>query len=297
MSPAKPERLNLAIGKRCFVHCEGCYTLFGTTEPDLDALRTSVRRFVDLSVDKVTISGGDPLTVSGIDDFLLDIRAAGIKLIKLDTVGTSLLNIEMHPAQHYPMALSKLVELVDYLGIPLDGWSNESVLWFRAGRPNLFNETVQLLDEIDHLNRTPSVVINTVLHRRSQPGLHLMLAEIARHRSICHWNIFQYTPTDRAKKHINDRFAMTDSEFEDAANTIRSLAESTEWQGERPTIEFRSVTSRLGEYLLVNSSGTAWLPDENGNTINLGSIYERETEILAQWAEVAGQIQSRKLAP
>lgn len=294
MPLAKPERLNLAIGKRCYVHCEGCYTVFGTTEPNLDALRASVARFVDLGVDKVTISGGDPLTVSGIDDFLVDIRAAGIKLIKLDTVGTGLLNNESHLPQPNAAPLSFLVELVDYLGIPLDGWSNESVLWFRAGRPNLYDETVQLLEDIDHLNRTPSVVINTVLHRRNRPGLYMVLEEIARHRSICYWNIFQYTPTDQAKTSVNERFILSDDEFEDACETVRTQAEATQWQGEHPAVEFRSITSRLGEYLLVNSSGMAWLPDENGNTISLGTIYGHEAEILGQWAEVARQVQSRK---
>jgi len=295
---SKPERLNLAIGKHCFVHCEGCYTFFGESQPDLDALLKTVARFVELGIDKVTISGGDPLTVVGITDFLVDIRGQGIKLIKLDTVGSNLVRLEAAPSgdgySEPTPRLRILVETVDYLGIPLDGWSNEIVQLFRVGRKRIYEETCQLLSDIDRLNRTPNVVINTVLFQGNHHGLSLMLQEIARHRCVCHWNIFQYMPTDQVMAEVNDRYYIGGDAYDRACESLVPLLETTEWAGERPEVEFRSVRSRLGEYLLVNSDGHAWLPDVNGSTIYLGEVYGHETEVLQKWAEQAGHIQALK---
>jgi len=76
-----PERLNLAIGKRCFVSCQGCYTHFGQHEPDLKRLLESVSRFVDLGVRDITISGGDPLTMHNLLGFLDDLRQLKVRSI------------------------------------------------------------------------------------------------------------------------------------------------------------------------------------------------------------------------
>jgi hypothetical protein len=57
-----------------------------------------------------------------------------------------------------------------------------------------------------------------------------------------------------------------------------------------PRVEFRSVASRLGDYLLVNSDGDAWLPDERGRTIELGSIFRREVAVLAAWGRAVERL-------
>ena len=41
-----PERLNLAIARRCDVACSGCYTYFGREEPDLAKFTASAAAFV-----------------------------------------------------------------------------------------------------------------------------------------------------------------------------------------------------------------------------------------------------------
>ena len=46
---------------------------------------------------------------------------------------------------------------------------------------------------------------------------------------------------------------------------------------------FYSVYDRLGQYLLINSDGDAWLPNEYGKSIQLGKIYDNEETILKNW--------------
>ena len=99
-----------------------------------------------------------------------------------------------------------------------------------------------------------------------------MRDELIRHSCVCHWNIFQYTPTDQARDGANARYSVDDSAFEDCRvrfldRTWSDGCSSTSFQ-----IEFRSNRSRFGQYLLVNSDGEAWLPDEAGRTLRLGGI-------------------------
>lgn len=280
----KPERLNLAIAKRCNVTCSGCYTFFGTNEPDLCALVSSVAAFAALGLRSVTVAGGDPLTIDAHLDLLRALRSVGVRSIKVDTVGVGLLQLEpLLLNQAY--SLSELVNAVDFLGVPLDGWSNESVLTFRHGRPELYVETVTLLETLNQLCQAPKVVINTVVHRENARNLIRIRDEVLCHPAICHWNLFQYTPTDQAAPGANARFRITDAEFESLRRMLNIWDTSPLAGGTEPQIEFHSTRSRLGQYLLVNSDCDAWLPDEEGNTVLLGNIIGREKQVLDKWAE------------
>src|SRR4051812_42582005 len=70
MKIKRPQRLNLAIARHCYVACRGCYQFFGRGEPDLTAIEKSVACFVNLGITAVTLSGGDPLTLVGLEGFL-----------------------------------------------------------------------------------------------------------------------------------------------------------------------------------------------------------------------------------
>jgi hypothetical protein len=284
-----PERLNLAIGKRCFVSCQGCYTNFGRHEPDLKRLLESVSRFVDLGVRDITISGGDPLTVNNLLFFLDDLRQLKVRSIKLDTVGTHLiqnpLRGEIPPGLEGWPSLHSLLRRLDFLGIPLDGWSNATVSLFRAGRSQLYEETVALLDAIDGKAACPMVIINTVAHAMNLSGLSRIGQEILRHLAVCHWNIFQFSPTDQVSEEINAAYRITDAMFHTAEKAWRNSPASHSATTKGVTTEFRSVRSRLGHYLLINSDGVAWVPDECGQTISLGAVYQNEYQVLSDWSK------------
>jgi MoaA/NifB/PqqE/SkfB family radical SAM enzyme len=267
-----PPRLNLAIARRCFVGCPGCYELFGTREPDLEAVLASAGRFAALGVDAVTVSGGDPLTLPDLVPFLRALRTVGVRDVKVDTVGVGLLDARRR---------AELLAAVDYLGVPLDGWSNESARWFRAGRPHLFDETVALLGALD-AEPEAKVIVNSVAHHRNHAGFPRMLEIVERHSSIVQWNVFQYTPTDQATDRANRALTLGDAAF---ASLGRRLS------GTGVNLALRSVRSRLGNYLLVNSDGVAWLPDEHGRTVRLGTLGDDdESTLLARWSAVVTEL-------
>jgi MoaA/NifB/PqqE/SkfB family radical SAM enzyme len=279
-----PERLNLAIANNCFVHCPGCYQQFGKSGPDLIAFKKTIARFLEWGVDKVTISGGDPLTIPDLLPFLHEIRAMGITHIKTDTVGTSLLIKTSDSKSLSPdmSAIAGLTKAVDILGIPLDGWDNESVYLFRKGRKYLFDELCLLLKNIDSLSTNSKIIINTVAHKGNIDALPSIYKILQQFSCIAEWHIFQYTPTDNVAADINNLYETDNERFSAAKDHFLQQADAA-----TPFfhINFYSVNDRLGYYLLVNSGGEAWLPDHKGKSIQLGVIHNNEEVVVKNWIE------------
>jgi hypothetical protein len=293
---AVPDRLNLAIARDCFVSCRGCYSYFGRVEPDLPRLLSSVSRFVKLGVHSVTIAGGDPLTIKGILAFLIELRRIGIRSIKLDTVGTGLAGsttLDRIPRESSDRStLPALIERVDWLGIPLDGWSEKTVSLFRAGRAQLYRETRELLDAADLCAGHSMIIINTVAHAVNLHGVHLIAKEVLKHRAICHWNVFQFSPTDGVPKAVNEAYCISDEMFDAARKAWQETPASRVAAAHGIDVEFKSTRSRLGQYLLVNSDGAAWMPDQHGRTISLGPVFDRERQVLQDWRVASLQLRA-----
>ena len=131
--------LNLNIGAGCFVSCPGCYNHFGKGFVSEKIILDFLEFIKTFGVAKLTLGGGDPLTYPDILILLEKIKSKGF-YIQLDTVGTPLLeqtqsvffkrvNVNKIDARH-------LSELVDLIGIPLDGPSIEIIRHFRTIRQN-----------------------------------------------------------------------------------------------------------------------------------------------------------------
>ena len=183
-----PDRLNLSIGNLCWLHCPGCYSYFGQGQARLDQIAISVREFVGLGADRVTISGGDPLRIAGIVEFLTRLRRLRVRSLKLDTVGTAFL-----PSQRsrYELSIENVLEKLDVLALPLDGWSNASVALFRAGRPMLYDETCYLLSRIDDCGNGCRIHVNTVVHRGNLGGVCAILQRLMSFRCVSKWSVFE----------------------------------------------------------------------------------------------------------
>jgi MoaA/NifB/PqqE/SkfB family radical SAM enzyme len=279
--PTFPDRLNLSIGNSCWVRCAGCYNNFGRTPPDLARVEASVSAFVQRGLRAVTISGGDPLRIPNLVPFLRRLRRAGVESIKVDTVGTALLQGATESVD-----LIDLLDAIDILGVPLDGWSEQSVRWFRKGRPRLFGETLELLEALEQASARCQIYVNTVLHRLNVAAAHRIFAIVSRFAIVRRWNVFQYVPTDQATPSTNERLAISDASFSTAARTITALGVDAR----RLEIECASARDRLGKYLLVNSDGNGWMPDAGGCTVPLGTVFGREGDAILAWREVSERV-------
>jgi len=284
VSTALPERLNFAIARRCPVECRGCYEVFGRNEPDRAAFVRSAGVFASCGVTALTLSGGDPLLLPRPLDWIADFRAAGMQHVKLDTVAVGLLAPNRADAPTGPALLAA----VDLLSIPLDGWNDEIASMFRRGPADIHTRTVKLLQELDAAAVAGQLIVNTVVHAGNVGGLARMAAIVLQLKRLGRWNLFQYTPTDQAKLGANDAFAISHAAFMSAMEALRASC------GEDERLSARSVASRLGDYLLVNSDGEAWLPDALGSTIALGPVFAREAEVLSQWSAIASKLRLRR---
>src|SRR5262245_51213869 len=178
-----PERLNLSIGHACFVRCRGCYNVFGSRPASLAQFEATAEAFIRYGVRAVTLSGGDPLSIPDILGFVRGLRSNGIGSIKIDTVGTVL-----WPLQE--VDLGALTGAIDVLGLPLDGWNEESVSWFRRGRPALFAETTDLLEMLEARRHRCDVYINTVVHAGNLHAVDKVFDVVRRFRCVRRWNVF-----------------------------------------------------------------------------------------------------------
>jgi len=284
MTAARPERLNFAIARRCPVECPGCYEVFGRAEPERPAFVRSAAAFASCGVTAMTLSGGDPLLLPRPLEWIADFRAAGMVHVKLDTVALGLLAPDRADAPTGPALLAA----VDLLSIPLDGWNDEIASMFRRGPAHIHTRTVKLLQELDAAAAPGQLVVNTVVHAGNVQGLARIAAIVLQLRQLGRWNLFQYAPTDQAKAGANGAFAISHALFVSAIEDLHAAC------GHDERLRGRSVADRLGDYLLVNSDGQAWLPDAAGNTIHLGLVFGREAEVLSSWSAIATKLRPRQ---
>lgn len=286
----RPERVNFAVARRCAVSCRGCYSFFGTEDPRLEPFIRSAQVFAAAGIAAVTLAGGDPLTLPDLPAWLRGLRAAGMRTLKLDTVGIGLVD----GSNRCGLTPTTLLDAVDQLAIPLDGWSDDSAALFRRGRPDLHQRTLELLAALDSVAVRPQLIVNTVVHAGNAADLHRIAALIDPLVHLLEWNLFQYTPTDQAQAGANEDFALDLPAFDRACTAVLDHLGGPTLRASGGRVNLRSIEGRLGHYLLVNSDGVAWLPDAQGRTLRLGSIFEREHEVLRQWSEAVHRIGGRR---
>ena len=190
--------INISVGRSCFVQCLGCYNHFGKNKNVLPVdIILGFLKFLkkECSVSKVTLCGGDPLSRPDIMVLLEKIKTLDF-FITLDTVGTPLLSntetIFYGMEKVNKVDPKALVELVDLIGIPIDGDSNESFAAFRKKRPKIFDEQLSILEKLDLHNA--NVCINTVAHKDNIHIIKNIYDIIKSYNAIKKWQIFQFMP-------------------------------------------------------------------------------------------------------
>ncbi|BDE09049.1 hypothetical protein [Lactococcus cremoris] len=82
--------------------------------------------------------------------------------------------------------------MVDFIGIPIDGSTDEIIQLFRRGRKNFLDEQLKVLSFLEKINAT--VCINTVLHSGNFNDLNNIHSIISRFNNVRKWQIFEFMP-------------------------------------------------------------------------------------------------------
>lgn len=276
--------INLSVGRSCFVQCTGCYNYFGKNKENIST--PTILNFLayakKMGLQKVTLCGGDPLSRSDIVNLLEQIKGLGF-FINLDTVGTPLLGsartIFFGRQEVEAINPKTLASLVDLLGIPIDGSTNEVVSVFRSNRQNLLDEQLQILRLLN--NNGAKICLNTVVHKQNIHDLINVPQLMRGFDNIVKWQFFQYMPIGPLGYKSREKFLVLDSDFQTFANNMPKHLHAQGFIGDA---EFKFRGGRKGNYLLIDSDGLAWAPqfsqgnswnekyDANDNRIILGNI-------------------------
>lgn len=251
----------LSAGRSCFVKCPGCYNFFGKnkTLTSTETLKDFLGYAHSTGVHKVTIGGGDPLSRPDILDLLRYLREREFR-VHLDTVGTPLLgDTETYFYGNFAVpavSARELAILVDLIGIPVDGISNDEAKIFRTGRPDFFNEQLRVLELLGEVGA--NICVNSVIHKNNYEDIHMLWPKITNFPSVQQWQCFQFMPIGPLGFTNRSEFEIADELFLEAKDRIELLTAENSFSCE---VEFKSRMQRKGNYLLIDTDGVAWVPN------------------------------------
>ncbi|SFD77932.1 radical SAM protein [Streptomyces aidingensis] len=250
----------LSAGKSCFVACPGCYNYFGRTVSDTSVVTGFVAGLCDrFALKKITVGGGDPLTRPDIIPLLKGLRGLGLR-ISLDTVGTAFLGpaairfMGEGMAAHVPA--EDVVSVADVIGIPLDGSTDEVQQRFR--RQATVHSQLKILSLLDKARAR--LCVNTVVHAGNTEDTSAIARLLHGYSGICEWQLFQFMPMGPLGHRNRDEFAIPESTFEHAVQRAQADAPR------HVRVVAKSVSSRKHRYVLIDSAGLVWIPDQSQGT-------------------------------
>ncbi|MCL4397427.1 radical SAM protein [Patescibacteria group bacterium] len=279
--------LSLAIGKSCFLRCPGCYNHFSlgplvSKEAIRDFAKTVKR---DVGLETITVCGGDPLSRPDILEILQSLKEENLK-VQVDTTGIPLMEdarlIFYGTGAVKKIPLDLLAKSVDLLGLPIDGSTDEITKMFRQGRSNYTNNVISLAKRCAEYDI--KVCINTVVHKGNYRDLKNIADLLVGLPSVIRWQLFQFSPTGPIAYHNRDKYFINTNIFNQA---IFGLQEYLSFRDHNISVEPKSNQDRNDSYILVDSGGDVWSPqnilldgdnfnnEDNSRRIVFGNINEK----------------------
>lgn len=274
-------RLNLAIGPNCPVRCEGCYNNFGETAStggtvsaeEVIAFASSIR---ERGIDGVTLSGGDPLFHPQIVDILVGLKGLSYRT-KLDTVGTAFLEdarvIYKGRGTKPRVDIDSVKHTLESVTLPLDGTDQDTIMNFRRGRKNIFQETKAIAGLLTEAG--VSFGFNTVVNATNKDQVS-QIGELGLSLGAFEWHVFEYDTSGPNPSSHKDALAITPEEYE------KAIAPLADFPDEGMRLDLRTKDSRVGEgaYFFVNDAGDAWSPTGGEGPVRYGHISRDKEEVL-----------------
>lgn len=257
--------LNIFVSQKCFVYCKGCYS-FSRVEKNGQSLDTDeIVKFLKYAykkgIKKVTFCGGDPLTRKDIMVLLKKVKKIGYS-ITLDTVGTALIkNIEKNKQIIIKkIDASQIANLVDVIGIPIDGSTDKIFKLFRNTNSNLLKEQIEICNLLH--NYDANICINTVVHKGNLDDAIDLGTLMNSMDYINKWQIFQFEPAGKYGLINKSMFEITDEEFNDYKLKVLSVLNNP------AKVQFKKCEMRKNLYMMVDNSGNAWIPSYSASFEN-----------------------------
>ena len=256
--------LNVFVSQECFSYCSGCYSF--SREENKQYLPTDViikflKYAFDYGIHKVTLCGGDPLTRNDIFDLLFKIKKIGY-YISLDTLGTIIIkDMIIDGRKIKKLDVKKFVNLVDMIGIPIDGSNDQTINYFRNSHDNIFKEQLSICEELNRYNA--NICVNTVVNKGNLDDAKEISNLINKMNYVKKWQFFQFIPSGKYGFLNRKKFEITNLEFLKFKNKIlENVLEK------KDKIEFKSIRMRNSLYSIIDNSGNVWISKTNEAEFN-----------------------------
>lgn len=251
----------------CNMRCKFCYLPFDGQSADLPRWKQVTSKLAELGAESITFGGGDPFKYRGFIELLKYIKAdlPMISFVQVDTNGLGIRTAD----------LDELPSLIDLLGLPVDGPTEEIHGMMRSSKGHL----ARVLGLVADLHLRVPLKINTVVSSKNCNRI-LDVGSLLSQYTIAWWSLYQFWPIGTAALAHEDEFALSDSRFTEI--TTAAIDQYT-----FAHIESGGIADRWKSYFFVSQTGRAYTVDNIDHQLyaELGSIFD--ADILTRWGAFA----------
>ena len=245
------------ITSRCNENCKFCYRIIADNEISLEKNMEILKVLIELSVDKISWTGGEALLYPNLIELLKVAKKNGIKN-NLITNGRELSEEN----------ICEIASYIDYLTLSYD--SNSDDIHGLMGRGiNHGKHIIEILDFINDEKINIRIKINTLVSKMNKSGI-LDIANVLKKYQIERWKLFKFIPLRNYAIENKFNFEISDKEFN---SIILNLKEIYSKSIKIVDCDEKNIQKN---YLLINSLGdfiiTEGLKDKKIYNINENNI-------------------------
>ena len=221
---------------------------------------------------------------------LEEIKKIGF-IVSLDTFGSSIIKDAIIDRRTVVKQVDakKLAELVDEVGIPIDGSTNEVFKRFRQAKTDIVNEQIAICEELRRFGA--NICINTVAHKGNLEDVYELAKLIKGLDYIKKWQVFQYSPLGKFGLSNRKYFEITDKQFLEFKSAVSEV-----FNGDLSKIQFKNSKIRENAYMIVDNSGNAWIPSYDNMSLSKSSYIVNNDTIIGNifnkedWEEICSYL-------
>ena len=226
------EEIHYLLGNACNLDCDFCFWNTRTTDTSLEFKKSIIDQIVDSGIQRVTLSGGDPLTSSSFVEILEYMKEKGLDTI-LHTNGL-LINEGL---------AKKITPYISRISLTMDAIDTNIQLLMRK-TDKITGHTINLIKLFSNLG--VDVNIKTLISQVNKNEIE-QIGEILRELPIKYWALLEFTPLNRGK--INEkRFYLPRAEFDDISNAIKIKFSSLE-------VRINKFSEKKKKYCFISANG------------------------------------------
>ena len=251
------------ITSRCNENCKFCYRILTEKENDIEKNKKILDLLSELSINKISWTGGEALLYPNIIELLKISKSYGI-------INNLLTNGKL-------LSKEKIIELepyLDYITLSYDSNNDDTYKIMGRGEKHGKN-TIQSLDFIKESNIKIKIKINTLVSKINKDEI-IYIGRILEKYNIERWRLFKFIPLRNDAINNSKNFEISDEEFRKIVVDVKNL------YGQHIQISERNEDTIQSNYLLINSVGD-FIITENMKDKKIYNIEEKNYKILKNY--------------